>query len=172
MAGLTAVIRDGFLERLEVDVRGSSGGTCRLDQGPCAAMQPAIDMRAFPPPASNVSRWHNPDVRVWLLLGPLTGVLPTFGVQCPLRALRSGVHDSLKTRGRTLGPLWAAVTCSDSRRSARAVRALLVAAPRGAAHPAVPFPFVFALGLPTLGAECRFTGAYQTFRWHAAKVGS
>ncbi len=30
LAGLTAVFRDGFLERLEVDVRGSSGGTCRL----------------------------------------------------------------------------------------------------------------------------------------------
>jgi hypothetical protein len=25
---------------------------------------------------------------------------------------------------------------------------------------------------PTLGAECRVTGAFQTFRWHAAKVGS
>ena len=26
--------------------------------------------------------------------------------------------------------------------------------------------------LPTFGAECRFTGAFQTLRWHAAKVGS
>jgi hypothetical protein len=26
--------------------------------------------------------------------------------------------------------------------------------------------------LPTLGAECRFTSAFQTLRWHAAKVGS
>jgi hypothetical protein len=25
---------------------------------------------------------------------------------------------------------------------------------------------------PTLGAECRLTGAFQTLRWHAAKVGS
>jgi hypothetical protein len=26
--------------------------------------------------------------------------------------------------------------------------------------------------LPTFGAECRFIGAFQTLRWHAAKVGS
>ncbi len=26
--------------------------------------------------------------------------------------------------------------------------------------------------LPTFGAECRFTTAFQTLRWHAAKVGS
>ncbi len=26
--------------------------------------------------------------------------------------------------------------------------------------------------LPTFGAECRVTVAFQTFRWHAAKVGS
>ncbi len=30
LAGLTAVFRDGFLEKLEVGVRGSFGGTCRL----------------------------------------------------------------------------------------------------------------------------------------------
>jgi len=27
-------------------------------------------------------------------------------------------------------------------------------------------------GLPTLGAQCRFIAAFQTLRWHAAKVGS
>ncbi len=26
--------------------------------------------------------------------------------------------------------------------------------------------------MPTLGAECRFTGAFQTFGWNSAKVGS
>jgi hypothetical protein len=26
--------------------------------------------------------------------------------------------------------------------------------------------------LPTFGAECRVTVAFQTFHWHAAKVGS
>ncbi len=26
--------------------------------------------------------------------------------------------------------------------------------------------------LPAFGAECRFTVAFQTLRWHAAKVGS
>jgi hypothetical protein len=31
---------------------------------------------------------------------------------------------------------------------------------------------VALIGQPTFGAECRFTGAFQTFRWHAAKVGS
>jgi hypothetical protein len=30
----------------------------------------------------------------------------------------------------------------------------------------------WAGGLPTFGAECRLTGAFQTLRWHAAKVGS
>jgi len=30
----------------------------------------------------------------------------------------------------------------------------------------------FMATLPTFGAECRFTAAFQTFRWHAAKVGS
>ncbi len=47
VAGLTAVVRGGFSERLEVEVRGSSGGTGRLDQGAWAAMQPAIAMRAL-----------------------------------------------------------------------------------------------------------------------------
>jgi hypothetical protein len=32
------------------------------------------------------------------------------------------------------------------------------------------FSFVFDLGMSTFGAECRVTGAFQTLRWHAAKV--
>ena len=34
----------------------------------------------------NVSLWHNPDVRVRLLLGPLTSVLPTLGTECRFTA--------------------------------------------------------------------------------------
>ncbi len=52
-----------------------------------------------------------------------------------LRAIPALGHlNHLKTRGRTLALLWAAVTCSDSRRSAGAISALaFVAAPRGTA---------------------------------------
>ncbi len=34
------------------------------------------------------------------------------------------------------------------------------------------FSFVFALGLPTFGAECRFIAVFQTVHRHAAKVGN
>jgi len=44
LAGLTAAFGAGFQNVLEVDVRGSSGGACRVDQGPWAAMQPAIEI--------------------------------------------------------------------------------------------------------------------------------
>ena len=47
LAGLTAVFVGRFSRRLGVDVRGSSGGTGRVDQGPWAAMQPAIATRAL-----------------------------------------------------------------------------------------------------------------------------
>ena len=47
LAVLTAVFGGGFSERLGVEVRGSSGGTCRLDQGPWAAMPPATETRAL-----------------------------------------------------------------------------------------------------------------------------
>ncbi len=46
-AGLTAAFRAGVQNALEVDVRGSSGGTGRLDQGPWAAIEPAIEISAL-----------------------------------------------------------------------------------------------------------------------------
>ncbi len=33
---------------------------------------------------ANVGKWHNPDLQRPLGLGPITGALPTFGVQCRL----------------------------------------------------------------------------------------
>ena len=47
LAGLTAVFVGRFSRRLGVDVRGSSGGTSRVDQGPWAAMQAAIATSAL-----------------------------------------------------------------------------------------------------------------------------
>ena len=43
----TVAFGAGFRYGLEIDVRGSSGGTRRLDQGPWAAMEAAIAIRAL-----------------------------------------------------------------------------------------------------------------------------
>ena len=45
-ASVICRVDGGFQRRVFKDVRGLSGGTCRLVQGPWACIRPAIDKRA------------------------------------------------------------------------------------------------------------------------------